>query len=67
MGMQTVSTVLEERMVNTHVLGASDVECHQKDADVVTREEKEYQQLIMEKLKSAAEWDVRDTRLFALR
>ncbi len=34
---------------------------------VLSREEKDYQRLVSEKLKASAEWDVRDSRMFSIR
>jgi hypothetical protein len=34
---------------------------------VLSKEEKDYQKLVSEKLKASAEWDVRDSRTFSIR
>lgn len=34
---------------------------------VLSREEKDYQRLVSEKLKASAEWDVRDSKMFSIR
>lgn len=34
---------------------------------VLSKEEKEYQRLVSEKLKASAEWDVRDSKMFSIR
>lgn len=33
---------------------------------ILSREEKDYQLLVNEKLKASAEWDVRDSRMFSI-
>ncbi len=33
----------------------------------LSKEEKDYQRLVSEKLKASAEWDVRDSKMFSIR
>ena len=33
---------------------------------VLSKEEKDYQRLVSEKLKASAEWDIRDSKMFSI-
>lgn len=68
--MQT-STVLKCHVLHhreRNVAETSTESCVLESSEIaISREEKDYQRLVSEKLKASAEWDVRDSRMLSIR
>ena len=58
--------VLHQREVNVAEVSSKPGVFESKEI-VLSREEKDYQRLVSEKLKASAEWDVRDSKMFSIR
>lgn len=65
------STVLGNQVIQHREKNVAEVSSEPSELEsseiVLSREEKDYQRLVSEKLKASAEWDVRDSKMFSIR